>query len=135
MDKKGEVIWHKSFPFSNGGEPKDKFLILLNTPDKEEPFLFALTTSKPKTQTLGCHSDKGYFVIEGGKEKVFPKRTWVKLFDIQEFDGMELLKRSLQLKQIIHKESLSEQTINEIVNCIKRCIDVPQNYKLIICKK
>ena len=36
---------------------------------------------------------------------------------------MELLKRSLQLKQIIHKESLSEQTINEIVNCIKRCID------------
>ena len=71
MDKKGEVIWHKSFPFSNGGEPKDKFLILLNTPDKEEPFLFALTTSKPKTQTLGCHSDKGYFVIEGGKEKVF----------------------------------------------------------------
>ena len=51
MDKKGEVIWHKSFPFPNGGEPKDKFLILLNTPDKGEPFLFALTTSKPKTQT------------------------------------------------------------------------------------
>ncbi|MFH1825320.1 MAG: hypothetical protein ABH873_08905 [Candidatus Firestonebacteria bacterium] len=119
MYQKGDVIWHKSFPFKNGGQPQDKFLILLNSPQKEDPFLFALTTSqsKNKPQTLSCHSNSGYFVIERGKEKVFPKQTWIKLFDIQAFNSAELLKRSLELKQIIHKESLTQQTINEIINC------------------
>lgn len=134
MLQKGDIIWHKSFSFHDGGTPQDKFLILLNTPQKGEPFLFVLTTSQPKNkpQTQGCYPDAGYFVIDEKKEKTLPKRTWIKLYDIYEFDYVSLLKSSLQLKEIVNKEPLKEQTINEIINCIKRCKDIQKNHKLLI---
>jgi len=59
--RKGTVLFHPRFEFSNG-EIGEKYLIILNTPDikKPGPFLICKTTSqiKNKPKTPGCHAEK-----------------------------------------------------------------------------
>ena len=82
MKPRGTIYHHKELIFHNGFIGK-KYLILLNTPSKNEPYLFVKTTSqqKGKPTTSDCIKNRSLFFIPGGKT-FFPKDTWVQLYEI-----------------------------------------------------
>ena len=85
MQARGAIYHHRQLVFHNGVTGK-KYLILLNTPGKNEPYLFVKTTSqkKDKPSTAGCIKKRSLFFIPAGKT-FFYKDTWVQLYDIYEF--------------------------------------------------
>ena len=123
--KKGTVLFHPRFEFTDG-ETGRKFLIILNTPDikKSQPFLICKTTSqsKNKPDAPGCHAQKNLYCIEAGSD-FFLKRTWVQFFEIFELNHDEFLMQHFELGLQARGE-LKSETINAIVNCIKRSDDV-----------
>jgi len=123
--RKGSILFHPSFEFTNG-ETGRKYLIILNNPDikKSEPFLFCKTTSQSqsKPQTPGCHAEKNLYCIDAQFD-FFPKKTWVQFFEIFEAIYDEFIKQHFEL-QLEVKGELKPQTINAITNCIKKSDDV-----------
>jgi hypothetical protein len=123
--RKGTVLFHPKFEFSNG-ETGKKYLIILNTPDikKSQPFLICRTTSQPKNKPKepGCHAEKNVYGIEANSD-FFPKRTWVQFFEIFEFNHDEFIKQHFELGLQVNAE-LKPQTINAIINCVKKSDDV-----------
>jgi hypothetical protein len=123
--RKGTVLFHPKFEFSNG-ETGKKYLIILNTPDikKSQPFLICKTTSQPKNKPKepGCHAEKNVYGIEANSD-FFPKRTWVQFFEIFEFNHDEFIKQHFELGLKV-KAELKPQTINAIINCLKKSDDV-----------
>ena len=59
---RGTILLHKNFIYEDGTAGK-KYLILLNTPKKNDPYLVVKTTSqrKNKPQTAGCIEDLSFF--------------------------------------------------------------------------
>ena len=123
--KKGTILFHPSFEFSDG-ETGRKYLIILNTPDikRPEPFLFVKTTSQShnKLQSPGCHADKNLYVINANLD-FFPKKTWVQFFEIFEVGYDTFIKEHFELGLDI-KGTLRSDTISAIINCIKKSDDV-----------
>ncbi len=123
--RKGTILFHPSFEFTNG-ETGRKYLIILNNSDikKSEPFLFCKTTSQSqsKSQTPGCHAEKNLYCIDAQFD-FFPKKTWVQFFEIFEAIYDEFIKQHFEL-QLEVKGELKPQTINAITNCIKKSDDV-----------
>jgi len=123
--RKGTILFHPRFEFTDG-ETGRKYLIILNTPEirKSEPFLFCKTTSQSrnKPQTPGCHAEKNLYCIDA-KFDFFPKKTWAQFFEIFEIDYDEFIKQHFKLRLEV-KGELKPQTINAIINCIKRSDDV-----------
>ena len=123
--RKGTILFHPSFEFTNG-ETGRKYLIVLNTPDikKSESFLFCKTTSQSRNrpQTPGCHAEKNLYCIEA-KSDFSPKKTWVQFFEIFEAVYDEFIKQHFELRLEV-KGELKPQTINAIINCIKKSDDV-----------
>ena len=68
--------------FQDGATGK-KYLILLNEPQKEDPFLFVKTTSQKKNrpETPGCIRPRSLFFIPARKT-YFISDTWVQLYEI-----------------------------------------------------
>lgn len=123
--RKGSILFHPSFEFTNG-EIGRKYLVILNTPDikKSESFLFCKTTSQSqnKPQTPGCHAEKNLYCIDA-KFDFFPKKTWVQFFEIFEANYQEFIKQHFDLGLEVKCE-LKTETINAIINCIKKSDDV-----------
>ena len=71
--KKGTVFLHKNYQFPDGGIA-DKFFIIINNPDRNDPFLTCKTTSKQDSRPdqVGCHHERNTYVIRE-KEDFFPK--------------------------------------------------------------
>jgi len=101
--------------FYNGGIA-NKYLILLNTPDKAEPYLFAKTTTQKKSRpsSPGCIKKNKCFFIKAGTT-FFPKDTWVLLHEIYQIHPAEIDTND-DVK--ILKEELTHKVIEEIVNCL-----------------
>ena len=123
--RKGTILFHPSFEFTNG-EIGRKYLIILNSPDikKIEPFLFCKTTSQSqnKPQTPGCHAEKNLYCI-GAQFDFFPKKTWVQFFEMFEVNYDEFIKQHFELGVEV-KGELRTETISAIINCIKKSDDV-----------
>jgi len=90
-------------------------MVLLNTPSKNEPYLFVKTTSqkKDKPSTPGCIKKRSLFFIPGGKI-FFPKDTWVQLFDLYLFPAKDIDNN----KDTTIVGSLDHKMIDDIVNCL-----------------
>ena len=82
MQTRGTIYHHRQMVFHNGFTGK-KYLILLNTPGKKEPYLFVKTTSqkKDKPSTTGCIKERSLFFIPAGRI-FFPKDTWIQLYEL-----------------------------------------------------
>jgi hypothetical protein len=100
--------------FHNGFTGK-KYLVLLNTPSKREPYLFVKATSqkKDKPTTPGCIKNRSLFFIPVGKT-FFPKDTWVQLFDLYKFSPNDIDTDN----NISVVGSLDAKIIDDIVNCL-----------------
>jgi len=114
LQARGAIYHHRQLVFHNGFSGK-KYLILLNTPGKKEPYLFVKTTSqkKDKPSTAGCIKKRSLFFIPAGKT-FFPKDTWVQLYDIYEFSPKDIDTN----KDITVEGSLDAKMIDDIVNCL-----------------
>lgn len=116
---RGRIYFHKQFGFHDGGVGK-KFIILINNPQNNEPYLFIKTTSqqKNKPDQYGCHFTRKVFFIPSGKT-YFPLNTWIQLHAIYPFSCAEFIKLGID-KTIKCIDKISEQMTNEIVNCLLR---------------
>jgi len=114
LQTRGTICHHSELVFHNGFIGK-KYLILINTPSKNEPYLFLKTTSqkKDKSTTSGCIKKHSLFFIPAGKT-FFPKDTWVQLYEIYEFLPQDINTN----KKISIVASLDHRTIEAIVNCL-----------------
>ncbi len=114
MKPRGTLYHHKELVFHNGFVGQ-KYLVLLNIPGKEEPYLFVKTTSqkKDKPSKPGCIKNRSLFFIPGGKT-FFPKDTWVQLYEIY-----PILPHKIDInKNISVVGSLDAKMIDDIVNCL-----------------
>jgi len=114
LQQRGAIYHHSALTFFNGVKGK-KYLILLNTPAKSEPYLFVKTTSqkKDKPSTPGCIKEKSLFFIPAGKT-FFWQDTWVQLYEIYEFAPHEIDND----KAITIEGSLDVKMIDDLVQCL-----------------
>ena len=114
METRGAIYHHSHLVFHNGFVGK-KYLILLNTPTKTEPYLFVKTTSqtRDKPATPGCIKERSLFFIPAGKT-FFQVNTWVQLYEIYPI----LPKEVDTNKNISIKGRLDVKLTNDIVKCL-----------------
>ena len=114
MQTRGAIYHHKKLVFQNGIIGK-KYLILLNTPSKNEPYLFVKTTSQKKDRptTPGCIKQQSLFFIPAGKT-FFKLDTWVQLYEVYPIAPKDIDSN----KDITIEGSLDVKTIDDIVNCL-----------------
>jgi len=114
LQTRGAIYHHSGLTFFNGVIGK-KYLILLNTPAKNEPYLFVKTTSQKKDRlsTPGCIKEKSLFFIPAGKT-FFWQDTWVQLYDIYEFTPHEIDNN----KEVTIEGSFDVRIIDDIVKCL-----------------
>jgi hypothetical protein len=117
LKTRGAIYHHKKLVFHNGSIGK-KYLLLLNSPSKNEPYLFVKTTSqkKDKPTTPGCISHYSLFFIPASKT-FFIVDTWVQLFEIYPISPNDIDTN----KDITIKSSLDVKMIDDIVNCLFEC--------------
>lgn len=130
MQARGSVYLHKNMRFPNGGMA-DKYLVLLNTPSKKEPYLFVKTTSqqKNKPKNSGCIKKFGLYYISPG-ETLFPKHTWIQLYPIFEIQPNRI-NNNPDVKKV---GDLDHKKIDDIVNCLFLTHDIdilPSHRKLL----
>lgn len=124
---KGTIFFHKKFEFKDG-EVGEKLLIVLNEPKKSESYLFCKTTSRSKfnLEHQGCYSDKNIYVIDADHD-FFHKKTWVQFHEFYEANATDLLKAHFK-GDLVVKAQLRIETINALVNCVKRSDDISKYY-------
>ncbi len=120
---KGTILYHTAFQFKDG-QIGQKLLIVLNTPQNNDPYLCCKTTSKQKygLDKEGCHSNKNIYVLNP-IANCFPAKTWVQFHEIFEFNNHTFLQDHFNGKLNI-KGTLPTNTINAIINCIKKSDDI-----------
>lgn len=116
MHPLGTIFHHHQLVYENGTVGK-KYIILLNTPSKSEPYLFIKATSKKKDKptTPGCIKNHRYslFFIPAGKT-FFPLDTWVQLSELYRISPEDIHTNS----DISVVGSLDAKMIDDIVNCL-----------------
>ena len=114
MHARGTIFHHSQLVFHNGFTGK-KYLVLLNTPSKKEPYLFVKTTSqkKDKPASPGCLKKRSLFFIPAGKT-FFTKDTWVQLYELYPIQPKDIDAN----QDISVVGSLDAKMIDAIVNCL-----------------
>ena len=113
MQARGAIYHHRKLVFHKGFTGK-KYRILLNTPIKNEPYLFVKTTSPKKDKPeSGCIKERSLFFIPAGKT-FFNKDNWIQLYEIYEFSPEDID----ATKDITVEGSRDAQMIDDIVNCL-----------------
>ena len=114
MGIRGTICHHRELIFHNGFTGK-KYLILLNTPDKNEPCLFVKTTSQKKDKPTipGCIKDRSLYLIPA-KKTFFKLDTWVQLYEIYAMPSKDVDDD----KDISVQGSLDVKMVDDIVNCL-----------------
>lgn len=112
MVVRGTIFYHGKFLFKNG-EIGKKYLILLNTPSKGEPYLLVKTTSqrKDKPITPGCIKRHSLFFIPA-RRAFFPENTWVQLYELYEYVEAD---KNPEYRIVSNLES---NMIDEIIECL-----------------
>ncbi len=131
MQTRGAIYHHKDMVFYNGGVA-NKYLILLNTPDKADPYLFVKTTTKKKSRPSnpGCIKKHKCFFIKAGKA-FFPNDSWVLLHEIYEIHPNKI---DTDSNITILKDELKHEVIEGIVNCLFKVSgqDMPGSQKKLL---
>ena len=130
MAVRGDIFHHKSLVFHNGHIGK-KYLILLNTPSKNESYVFVKTTSqrKDKPTTPGCIKTRSLFFIPLGTTW-FQKPTWIQLYEIYPFLPVDVRNKS-EIKLV---GTLAPRLIEEIIDCLflTQEHDLPISYRQLL---
>jgi hypothetical protein len=117
---KGAVFFHSRFPFHDG-QIGQKYFVVLNDPQNDEPYLIVKTTTNLRNKAFqsGCNPSQQVFFLPQ-HSCLFPEATLVQLVDIYEFSAEEFLKASLA-QQIVHSVGdLDAIHVAQIINCVRK---------------
>lgn len=114
MVSRGTILFHKNFVYEDGTAGR-KYLILLNTPKKNDPYLVVKTTSqrKNKPQTAGCIERLSLFFIPA-RTAFFPVDTWVQLYSLEAVD-QDYATKSPHIEEV---GNLKQEVIAGIIDCL-----------------
>ena len=109
------MIIHHSNLVYHDGPTGIKYLILLNTPDQKDPYLFVKATSQKKNNPSdpGCLKNNSLYFIPSQKT-FFPLDTWIQLSEIYPIDRKDIDTD----KNISVKGQLNIKLIDDVVNCL-----------------
>lgn len=140
----GTVIHWPKFEYADGGEPTNKYLVILNTPATGEPYIFCKTTSQVENKPAkvvtdagviqyqeNCLPNKSLFMIPAKKETIFPRNTWLQLWAVDVIEKARLLQAHF-LKNVKTMGSISDLTMRQIINCVKASRDIEVEVKKLI---
>lgn len=122
--KAGEVYCFHDFKFKDGSTSDHPTLIIvLNSPQNNDPFLLIQTTSRQhfRKSAPGCHSEENYYYFPQGIDG-FHTNTWV-LFQVYEISYRVFVQDALQRKQF-SIFTLSDQNWRALKNCILKSQDI-----------
>ena len=114
MAVRGTIYHHRRLVFKNGFAGI-KYIILLNTPGPNDPYLFVKTTAqkKDKPSKPGCIENRSLFFIPA-KTTFFQCDTWIQLHEIYSITPDVVIKDS----DITEEGSFDLKLIEKIVNCL-----------------
>jgi len=114
LQTRGAIYFHPSFEFKNGDTGR-KLVLLLNTPSKNDPYLFVKTTSRQKNKPLrpGCIEERSLFFIPAGTT-FFKENTWVELYERYPMRPNDVSKNK-DMKLI---GNLDIKTLDKIIDCL-----------------
>jgi len=123
---KGTIFHHKNFTFKDG-DVSSKLLVLLNTPSRNDPYLFIKTTSqqKGKSKTPGCDEKRSLFFVPANTA-FFEFDTWVQLYEIYPFPPDDVQRDP----DFVIINILDDKTTSAIIDCLYRSNkdDIPEIY-------
>ena len=131
----GDLFFCPKFTFKDRKIGK-KFLVLLNTPEIDDPYIFCRTTSQQKTKHLKeyCQPEWKLFLLLANKD-FFPLNTWLQLYELYAFTLEEFLELHTK-KNLKWVGRLQDLTVRQIKNCVKQCKeDIKKYYLSFILKK
>jgi hypothetical protein len=114
LHSRGDIFQHRHLVFKNG-VIGNKYLILLNTPGNNEPYLFVKTTSKQKNKPRvpGCIKELSLFFIPSNKA-FFPLDTWVQLWERYPIPANDISNDP----DITFEGTLDAKLTEKIINCL-----------------
>jgi hypothetical protein len=115
LHTRGEIFFHPEYEFENGGT-SNKLFVLLNTPTKNQNYLFVKTTSRQTNKPLnpGCIKRQSLFFIPAGRTW-FYVNTWVQLRQIYEMSQGDINKDE---NARFTDGSLNNKTVDKIIDCL-----------------
>jgi hypothetical protein len=122
------------FQFTDGATG-DKYLVQLNEPDEDEPYIFCKTTSQSKNKRSEppCQPDRSLYALKA-RHDFFPLDTWLQLYELYRLPGDQVLQYTMS-HRVQERGQLRLETIGAVVNCIRRCEDVSEADRALICRK
>ncbi len=131
MISRVSIYYNSEFKFYNG-IVGNKLLVLLNTPMRNQEFLFVTTTSRRKRRMnkpgCGKYYQQGEYFIKKGQSG-FDKDTWLILCDIYPFKAKDIDDNPNfhRLKCAV----LSEKTMRDVIDCLFKHHedDIPEIYE------
>jgi len=126
--KAGDVFYFIKFKFDDGST-QNKLLIILNTPQNDEPYLVCLTTSQHKKwrkKELGCHAEANYYFVDANQDN-FDADTWIVFEKVYTLDVARLLNSCFKDGSYTLFE-LDSTLWKALKNCIAKSKDIEQDY-------
>lgn len=120
----GAVLHWEKFPFDDGGDPKNKYLVVLGAQSGKDFILVLADSFKPKHVVLawGCNDAAGFYVLPGDGKNFFSKDTVVKLRP-KRTNATELIRRGMN-GEVRVVGNLPQATAAGIRNCLKKSPDI-----------
>lgn len=115
MHIRGTIFHHPQLVFHNGFT-SNKYLILLNSPHKSDPYFFVKTTSqqKNKPSTPGCSESFHVFFLDTASNSFFHLPTWVQLYESYLMSQNDV-EEDTDLKE---RGSIESNLVDKIVECL-----------------
>jgi hypothetical protein len=131
---RGTVFHCVDFRFKNG-VTKDKYLVQLNDPRDDEPYILCKTTSQQKNKRLEppCQPDPSLYALRA-RHDYFPLDTWLQLYELYRLPAGQFVQYMLSRK-MEECGQLRTETTGAIANCAGRCLDVSEADRAPICRK
>lgn len=120
----GAVLHWEKFQFADGGEPKNKYLVVLGAKPGSDFILVLADSFKPKhaALALGCNDALGYYVVPSGGRDFFKLDTVIKL-RTQRTNAAELVLRGIE-GEVRVVGNLSQALAAGIRNCLQKSPDI-----------
>jgi hypothetical protein len=123
----GAVLHWEGFEFEDGGDPKNKYLVVVGAkPGCDYILCLANTNRRHKHLKPGCNSDAGYYCIPGGGKDFFPDDTIIALKALQS-PSAKLIQGGME-RQITVRANLRADLARAIRNCLKMSVDISEEH-------
>lgn len=119
MPQAGDIFIYEQFQFKDGSQ-RDKWFVVLNNSDLENPCLVLKTTSQPRWYggcIQGCNKKKGCFFAPAVWQTCFIVDTYIQLPQIIEFPASILVKNGLA-GRIKFRSPLTTKCFAQLLSCL-----------------